>query len=396
MIDLLMTNATVVAEPGRDPVRTSIGIAGGEIVHVGSATHEAATTWDVEGRLVTAGLVECHTHLVFGGDRLADFSRRLSGASYEEIAAGGGGIRSTIAATQAATTEQLESSAAQRMRWLATTGVTTVEVKSGYGLDPDQELRMLQVAHRAASTVGLRLAATLLPLHVVPTDIDRARYLDLVCDEMIPAAASESLADAVDVFIEGIAFTAEEARRCLQTALDHGLAVKAHVGQFSDLGGSRLAAEFGALSVDHCEHIPVEDAPLLAEAGTVAVLVPGASLFLAETSRPPVAAFRDHGVRMAVSTDLNPGSSPLASLPLAALLAVHRFGLTPSEAFAGITTHAAAAVGVDERRGRIAPGFDADLAVWDATSPAELVYWLAAPLCHATVVGGTVHEWSLA
>ncbi len=390
MIDLLIADASILSEPATTPVRGTIGVSDGRIVHVAAEppVDEVGQVWDVEGRLVTPGLIDAHTHLVFGGDRLEDFGRRLGGAAYEEIATSGGGIKSTIAATQSAATDDLIHSAVARMRWLASTGVTTVEVKSGYGLDVEHELRMLRVARAAGAEVGLRVSTTLLPLHVVPDD--RTQYLDLVCDEMIPA--SVEVADAVDVFIEGIAFTEAEARRCLEVAQAHGLMVKAHVGQFSDLGGSRLAAELGAISVDHCEHVPPEDAPLLAAAGTVAVLVPGASLFLDEPARPPIEAFRQHGVRMAVSTDLNPGSSPLASLPLAGALSIHRFGLTPEEALSGITVNAAAALGFDRSRGRVASGYDADLAIWDVESPIELVYWLAAPLCHATVVGGVIHE----
>ena len=394
MIDLALTNARILVDPGTRPFEGSLGVDGGKIVSVGPDVSEARRTLDVEGRLVTAGLIDPHTHLVFGGDRVPDFQRRLSGATYQELAATGGGIRSTVAATRAARFDELKASAARRMRWLAANGATTVEVKSGYGLDTDHELRMLAAARTAAGEVGMRLSTTLLPLHVVPSDSERGPYVDLVCNEMIPRAAAEGLADAVDVFIEDIAFTADEGRRCLEVARAHGLATKAHVGQFSDMGGARLAAAIGASSIDHCEHVPASDARALAEAGTVAVLVPGASLFLGDDHRPPVAAFRAEGVRMAVSTDLNPGSSPLASLPLAAALAVHRFGLTPEEALAGVTTHAAAALGASDRRGRIGVGYDADLAVWDVESAIELVYWLAAPLCHATVVGGTVHEWS--
>jgi imidazolonepropionase len=394
VVDLMITNGSVLVDPASDTLPASVGITDGQIVYIGDERDAPAADhrWDVEGRIITAGLVEPHTHLVFGGNRLVDFNRRLGGSTYEEIAASGGGIRSTIAATRAASSEDLIRSAVSRMRWLASTGVTTVEVKSGYGLDVEHELRMLRVAREAAAETGVRIFTTLLPLHVAPDDLARSDYLDLVCDKMIPAAVG--VADAVDVFVEGIAFTTAEARRCLEVARSHALALKAHVGQFSDLGGSQLAAEMGALSVDHCEHIPAADAPLLADAGTVAVLVPGASLFLGEEKLPPIDAFRRCSVPMAISTDINPGSSPMASLPLAAALAVHRFGLTPVEALTGVTEAGAAALGVADRRGRIALGFDADLAVWDIEDPTELVYWLGAPLCHTTVVGGVVSTWS--
>lgn len=392
MIDLAVIGGRLLLDPSVEPVEAAVGIDEGRIVSLGADTPAARRMWDVEGRLVTAGLVEAHTHLVFGGERVGDFRRRLAGATYEQIASDGGGIRSTVEATRAAPTDELVAAAVKRLRWLASNGATTVEVKSGYGLDLDQELRMLEVARTAAALTGVRVSTTLLPLHVVPPDEDRAAYVDAVCRRMLPAAVGR--ADAVDVFIEGIAFSLDEARRCFEAAQLLGFPVKAHVGQFSDLGGARLAADVGALSVDHCEHVPATDAAALAEAGTVAVLVPGASLFLDEGARPPVSAFREHGVRMAVSTDLNPGSSPLASLPMAAALAVHRFGLTPEEALAGITTNAAAAIGVAGSRGAIRTGFAGDLAVWDVSSPIELVYWLGAPICHATVAGGNVVEWS--
>ncbi len=391
MIDLAVVGGRLMLDPGSEPAAAAIGIDDGRIVTVGTEVPEARRVWDVEGRLVTAGLVDAHTHLVFGGERVGDFRRRLAGATYEQIAAEGGGIRSTVEATRSATTDELITGATRRLRWLAANGATTIEVKSGYGLDVGHELRMLEVARAAAAQAGVRVSTTLLPLHVVPPHADRTTYVDMVCREMLPGAAG--LADAVDAFIEGIAFTADEARRCLERARSLGFALKAHIGQFSDLGGGRLAARLGALSVDHCEHVATGDIEALAEAGTVAVLVPGASFFLAESARPPVESFRHAGVRMAVATDLNPGSSPLASLPMAAALAVHRFGLTPEEALAGITSHGAAALGVSDRRGGIATGFDGDLAVWDVVSPSELVYWLSAPICHATVVGGRVFEW---
>ena len=393
-LDLLVTGGTVVKGQG-ESADLAVGIAGGLITYVGPTEDapEAEQTWDVAGRLITPGLVDCHTHLVFGGDRFVDFRRRLGGESYAEIAESGGGIRSTVQATQRATAEELAAGAKQRLEWLMRSGVTTVEVKSGYGLTVRDELRMLRVAKEAAHATGIEVTTTLLGAHVLPSGTDRAAYVESVCSEMIPQA--RGLADAVDVFIERIAFTAAEADQIFSEARQHGYAVKAHTGQLSDIGGAEVAAAHQALSIDHCEHVPTSVMGSLALAGTVTVLVPGASLFLAEAARPPVAEFRSHGIPMAITTDLNPGSSPMASLPLAASLAIHRFGLTPTEAFAGITVNAAAAAGLPDR-GRIEVGLRADLAVWDVSSPTELVYWLGAPMCHGIVVGGRRRVWGLA
>ncbi len=390
-LDLLVTGGAVVGDSG-EPADVAIGIATGLITYLGPAKDApvAQQTWDVAGRLITPGLVDCHTHLVFGGDRFGDFRRRLAGESYTEIAESGGGIRSTVQATREAATDELVGGAKQRLEWLMRSGVTTVEVKSGYGLTVQDELRMLRVAREAADATGIEVTTTLLGAHVLPSGADRAGFVEAVCSEMIPQA--RGLADAVDVFIERIAFTAAEADQIFSAARRHGYAVKAHAGQLSDVGGAEVAAAHRALSIDHCEHVSSSVMAALASAGTVAALVPGASLFLAEEARPPVAEFRSHGIPMAITTDLNPGSSPLASLPLAASLAIHRFGLTPAEAYAGITVNAAAATGLPDR-GKIGLGLRADLAVWDISSPTELVYWLGAPMCHGIVIGGRRRVW---
>lgn len=392
--DLVIGGGLVVSTDGprlrAEPL--SIGINGDRVTYIGPSADapQGRSSWDLGGRLVTPGLVDAHTHLVFGGDRLSDFERRISGDSYVDIATSGGGIRSTVHATQTASDGELLTSAARRLTWLARSGVTTVEVKSGYGLDLQHELRMLRVAREAARQAPVDVVTTLLGAHVVPAEADRTEYVDMVCNELIPMASG--FADAFDVFIESIAFTADEADRMFGVAQQNEMPVKAHVGQLSDIGGAEVAARHGALSIDHCEHVPVTAMAALAGAGTVANLVPGASLFLGDTARPPIDDFRRHGVRVAVTTDLNPGSSPLASLPMAASLSIHRFGLSAGEAFAGITSVAASALGLHDR-GLIAVGKRADLAIWDLQDPLELVYWMGAPTCHAVVVGGDVTVW---
>jgi imidazolonepropionase len=352
----------------------------------------AGRTWDVGGRLVTPGLVDCHTHLVFGGDRAAEWEQRLAGASYEEIAAAGGGIRSTVAATRDATDGELLDGAVARARALAAGGVTTIEVKSGYGLDLDTELRMLRTARRVAEEVPVHVVTTCLGAHTVPPerDGDADGYVAFVCDELLPTVAEHGLADAVDAFCERIAFTAEQVDRVFAAAAALGLPVKLHADQLSDGGGAALAARHRALSADHLEHASADGIAAMAAAGTVAVLLPGAAYVLDDPASPPVDALRAAGVPMAVATDCNPGTSPLLSLPLAMHLACTRFGLTVEEALAGATVHAAAALGRAGRAGTLAAGACADLVVWDAEAPAEIVYWLGAPPVHAVVHAGQV------
>ncbi len=395
MIDLAITGG-VVATMQNDPLaaeHVAVGVSGGRIVFLGSEQDvpNAAETLEADGRLVTPGLVDCHTHLVYGGDRLADFSRRLGGETYTALAESGMGILSTVGATRSASYEDLLAGATRRARWLARNGVTTVEIKSGYGLTVEDELRMLHVGRQAAANAGLRVSLTLLAAHVVPQDERRSDYVEMVCREMIPAAVGS--AEAVDVFVEKIAFTTAEAETIFASAVEHGFSVKAHVGQLTDLGGAQVAARYGATSVDHCEHLGEPAVEALAVSGTVAVLAPGANMFLDESRRPPIDALRRHGVPMAVTTDLNPGSSPLASLPLAAALAVHRFGLTAAEALAAMTVNGARALGRADRAGMLAVGRPADIVVWDLQHPIELTYWLGAPACYATVVGGLVSGW---
>jgi imidazolonepropionase len=351
---------------------------------------EARHRWPVDGRLVTPGLIDCHTHLVFGGDRSAEWQRRLAGASYEQIAAAGGGIRATVAATRAATDDDLLAGAVQRASALAAGGVTTVEVKSGYGLDLDTELRMLRVARRLGDHVPVDVVTTFLGAHTLPPEFDGDPdgYLDLVCGDVLPAVADEGLADAVDGFCESIAFSAEQINRVLAAATRLGLPVKLHADQLTDGGGAALAARHRALSADHLEHASPAGIAALAAAGTVAVLLPGAAYVLGDETAPPVDRLRRAGVPLAVATDCNPGTSPLVSLPLAMHLACTRFGLSVEEALAGVTAHAARALGLAGEAGVIAPGARADLVVWDAERPAQIVYWLGAAPVHAVVKRG--------
>lgn len=372
----------------------AILIADGRIVWAGARGdlpgHDAVETDRLDGRWVTPGLIDCHTHLVFGGDRSGEFEQRLGGATYEEIARAGGGIVSSVAATRAASEDELYASALGRLAGLKATGVTTVEIKSGYGLDHDSELKMLRVARRIGGEAGVRVRTSYLGLHAVPPEhrADRAAYVDKAVDEILPAAHAEGLVDAVDAYCEPIAFSTEEVGRLFDKAKALGLPVKLHADQLSDGGGAALAAKFGALSADHIEHTGEAGVRAMAEAGVVAVLLPGAYLMLRETTPPPVALLRAHGVAMAVATDCNPGTSPLASMTAAINLACVQFRLTPEEALAGATRVAARALGLEAEIGTIEAGKAADLAMWDITRPAELAYWLGKPLLARRMVGG--------
>jgi imidazolonepropionase len=345
-----------------------------------------------EGAWITPGLVDCHTHLVFGGDRAREFEMRLVGASYEEIARAGGGIVSTVAATRAATKDELVESAAKRLAGLVREGVTTVEIKSGYGLDLETELKMLEAAGELGPRANVRVKRTFLGLHALPPEFkdDRAAYVQLVADVMIPAVAAAGAADAVDAFCENIGFTAEETDHVFAAARANGLEVKLHAEQLSNQHGAALAARYKALSADHLEYLDDAGVWAMAKAGTVAVLLPGAFYFLRETQLPPVEALRKAGVRMAVASDCNPGTSPMTS-PLAALnMACTLFRLTPEEALAGMTREGARALGLQDDVGTLEPGKAADLAIWDVKSPAELSYWLGAPLLRERVFAGRV------
>ncbi|APV51557.1 imidazolonepropionase [Betaproteobacteria bacterium GR16-43] len=330
---------------------------------------------DAKGALVTPLLVDCHTHLVYAGNRAREYEMRLEGASYEQIAKMGGGIASTMRATRDASDWELSAQTGKRLDALVAEGVGTVEIKSGYGLDVENELRCLRIARGLERGRAVHVRTTLLGAHALPPEFKgRADdYVRVVCEEMIPAVAREKLADAVDAFCEGIAFTPEQVRRVFEAARDNGLPVKLHADQLSDLHGAALAAEFGALSADHLEYTNGEGIAAMAKAGTVAVMLPGAFHFLRETRLPPVEALRKQGVRMAVATDSNPGTSPTTSLTLMMHLACSLFGLTPEEALAGATSHGAAALGLADR-GELDVGKRAEFAVWDAEEPAELAY----------------------
>lgn len=361
--------------------RGAIAATDGRIAFAGSETDlpsgmDAAETIDCEGRWITPGLIDCHTHLVFGGDRAREFEMRLAGASYEEIARAGGGIVSTVKATRSASEDHLVRAALPRLDRLMSEGVTTVEIKSGYGLDAPTERRMLCAARRLGMERTVSVRTTYLGAHALPPEAngDKDAYVATLCRDWLPAVARDRLADAVDAFCEGIAFSPEQTRRVFETARALGLPVKLHADQLSDLGGAALAAEFGALSADHLEYTGEDGAAAMAKAGTVAVLLPGAFYFLRETKRPPLEVFRKTGVRLALATDCNPGSSPLTSPLLTMNMAATLFRMTVDECIAGMTREAARALGLLAETGTLDVGKACDLAIWDIERPAELVY----------------------
>jgi imidazolonepropionase len=399
--DLVVVNAQLATMAGAAPygaIRNgAIGIAGDRIAWVGAARDlpgDAVRTLDAGGNWVTPGLIDCHTHLVYAGNRADEFEARQKGATYAEISRAGGGIAATVRATRAASMDELLGQSRRRLAALAAEGVTTVEIKSGYGLDAANERKMLDVARTLAAEVGVDVRRTLLAAHAVPPEYaGRADdYVDVVCREIIPAAAREGFADAVDAFCEDIGFTPAQTRRVFDAARAHGLAVKLHADQLSDTGSAALAAEFGALSADHLEWTNEAGVAAMARAGTVAVLLPGAFHVLRETRLPPIAALRAHGVPMAVASDCNPGTSPVVSLVLMLNFACTLFRLTPEEALAGVTINAARALGLSDR-GTIAAGQRADLAAWDIAEPAELAYMIGGNPCAGIVRGGAVVKW---
>ena len=398
-IDLCLTNArlvTLAGDAGYGLVEPGALVChDGRIVYAGAmdglpaAMDGATQVIDCHGALLTPALIDCHTHLVFAGDRAGEFEQRLLGASYEEIAQSGGGIAASVRATRAASEEQLLALALPRARSLLRDGVATLEVKSGYGLELETELRMLRVARRLGPLLGITVKTTFLAAHALPPEYaGRAdAYIDLVCDTLLPAAVAEGLVDAVDAFCERIGFSPAQTARVFAAARALGLSVKLHADQLSDSGGAALVAGFDGLSADHVEYTSEDSVRRMAEHGTVAVLLPGAFLSLRETRLPPIAAFRAHGVPMAVATDANPGTSPLLSLRLAMALACIQFQLSPEEALRGVTCHAARALGLSDR-GRLQPGQRADLALWRVAQPAELCYWLGGELLADLYVAG--------
>lgn len=383
-----ISNGAIAVEDG---LISWIGAAGDLPDKAGRCAREVH---DAGGRWITPGLIDCHTHLVFGGNRAQEFEMRLHGASYADIARAGGGIVSTMRATRNADEKTLLAASLPRLRHLLDEGVTTVEIKSGYGLELDTELKQLRVARRLDAEVAQTICTTFLGAHALPPEYEGRSdaYIDIVVDRMIPLVAKAGLADAVDAFCEGIGFSVEETRRVFEAARAHGLPVKLHADQLSDLGGAALAARFGALSADHLEHASEDGIAAMADAGTVAVLLPGAFYTLRDTTVPPIDGFRQHGVEMALATDFNPGSSPTPSLLLMLNMGCTLFRLTPEEALAGVTRIAARALGLAEDRGTLEPGKRADFAVWNIEHPAELSYWCGYNACAGIVVGGVVEK----
>jgi imidazolonepropionase len=391
MWDRLLTDcrvATMVSAPG-NPLgiieNGAIGIQEGRIVRVGTRTelagHRAQEVTPLDGAWVTPGLIDCHTHLMFGGNRADEHAMRRAGVSYEEIAKGGGGIASTVKATREASENQLLAAAAMRLDALINGGVTTIEIKSGYGLDLEGELRLLRCAAALAASEAVRIVPTLLALHALPPEWKQRRddYVAMVAGQMIPAVARAGLAEAVDVYCDTIAFTTDEVEQVFASAARHGLRVKIHAEQLSNQHGAELAARHRALSADHLEHLDEAGAKAMAEAGTVAVLLPGAFYALQETKTPPVQLLRDQRVPIAIATDCNPGTSPLLSPTLAMNMACTLFGLTPEESLAGMTVNAARALGLEKEIGTIAAGKAADLCIWRIEGIAELGYWIGLP-----------------
>ena len=376
---MLLTNLTAATmRDGYGLIEdAAILIEGGRIAWVGPRTQAPSghETTDCEGRLATPGLIDCHTHIVYGGSRAHEFEQRLTGVSYAEIARAGGGIAATVRMTRAESEADLAASALRRLDALLAEGVTTIEVKSGYGLDRDTEMKMLKVARELSQWRPVDVVTTYLGAHALPPEFkdDRTGYLDLVCTQVLPAVAKAKLADAVDAFCEGIAFSVDETRRVFEVAKSLGLPVKLHAEQLSNLGGSAMAAQFGALSVDHIEYLDQAGVDAIAASGTVAVLLPGAFYYLRESQAPPVAALRKAGVPMAVATDLNPGTSPVHSILTAMNMSCVLFGLTPEEALRGVTDNAAKALGLYDR-GLLTPGMRADIALWNTQRPGDLAY----------------------
>ncbi len=385
--DLMLTNARIATMQENSVAygvidSGAVGIADGKIAWIGPESQLPSRvnckTLSLNGRWLTPALIDCHTHLVFGGDRAEEFEQRLSGISYEEIATAGGGILSTVNATRAASPDELAKAAAVRLHTLSREGVATVEIKSGYGLDVDNEIKMLRVARSLAGSSGISISTSFLGAHAVPVEFKGKadRYVDMLCEEALPQAADAGLVDAVDAYCENIAFSTEQIVRLFETAQSLNLPVKLHADQLSNSGGAELAASYQALSADHLEYTSKTGVQALAGAGCVAVLLPGAFLTLGETQRPPVDLLRENDVPIAVATDCNPGTSPVCSLRSAMSLATSLFKLTPEECLAGVTREAARALGLLHDRGTLETGKRADIAVWNIGHPRELSYWL--------------------
>jgi imidazolonepropionase len=374
----------------------AIGIKDGHIAWIGSQTELsqpysqlANTIIDYGHHFLSPALIDCHTHLIYGGQRANEFALRLAGKTYAEIALAGGGINATVHATRTASDDDLFRIASQRLLNLQREGVGCVEIKSGYGLDTDTELRLLRIARSLQDHSQIKIITTYLGAHALPPEYPSAdEYIDFICREILPKIATEHLADAVDVFCEHIGFTLMQTEQVFKTARRLGLAIKCHAEQLSDIGASQLAAKYQALSVDHLEFLSEAGVKAIAQSGTVAVLLPGAFYMLQETQKPPIALLRKHQVPMAIATDMNPGTSPVGSLLLMLNMACIFFGLTPYEALAGVTKHAAKALGLEKTHGTLQPGKVADIAVWDIKDPAELAYYIGFNPCIQLIKAG--------
>lgn len=395
--DVLLVNATIIDKLGNEQKHQAIAIDDGCIEWCGNISQlpahyleEAKETVDCCSQIVTPGLIDCHTHLVYAGNRSNEFKLKLEGHSYADIAKAGGGILYTVRQTRLATEVELVQQSLPRLLALAKEGVTTVEIKSGYGLDCENELKMLRVARRLGELSGIRVKTTFLGAHAIGPEFngDSQAYVDHLCSEMLPAVHEEQLADAVDVFCESIAFSVKQTEQIFKAALDLQLPIKCHAEQLSNLGASKLAAKYKALSCDHLEHLDSKSAEEMAKANTIAVLLPGAYYFLKEKVKPPIELLRKAGVGIAIATDCNPGSSPTASLLLMMNMACQFFSLSIPEVLSGVTYQAARALGIESEVGEIAVGTRADLVLWSMNGSEELCYYFAYPLPHRTMIGG--------
>lgn len=387
--DTVWRNCRLLVKAGQPVIDNGmIAAKDGRIVYAGPVADFTGETIDLQGRLVTPGLIDCHTHLVFAGNRANEFRLRLDGATYEEIARAGGGILSTVTATRAASEADLIAAALPRLDALMASGVTTIEIKSGYGLTLEDELKMLRAAKALERLRPVQVITTLLGAHALPPEYKNRpdAYIDAVCNEMIPAAVG--LASAVDVFCEGIGFSPAQTERVFQAAKAHSLRVKLHAEQLSNLHGAALAARYGALSADHLEHLDADGIEAMRDAGTVATVLPGAFYFMRETVKPPIEALRAEGVAMAIATDCNPGTSPLTSILMAMNMAATLFRMTVDECLAGVTINAAKALGLSHEIGTLEAGKACDLAIWNCEHPADLVYFMGFSPLHSRVFQG--------